>query len=79
MKVTNENLTMLRDKGKHIMDEIRELDTLSKEVIVCETDDERHFSKFLSKASGQMMNFRGVLNHVSKDSNYDFKARDTRK
>ena len=78
MKVANENTTMLKDRCKHIMDEIRELDVLSKELIICETDDERHFSKFLSKALGQMMNFRGVLNQVSKDSNYVFKARDVR-
>ena len=79
MKVSNENVTMLKERCKQIMNEIRELDVLSKELIVCETDDERHFNKFLSKASGQMMNFRGVLNHVSKDSEYTFKARDTRK
>ena len=79
MKVANENAAMLKDRCKHIMDEIRELDVLSKELIICETDDERHFNKFLSKALGQMMNFRGVLNHVSKDSEYTFKARDTRK
>ena len=75
MKITNENATILKDKCKRIMYEISELDTLSKTLIICETDDERHFNKFLSKASGQMMNFRGVLNHVSKDSNYNYKAR----
>ena len=79
MKVANENAAMLKDRCKHIMDEIRELDVLSKELIICETDDERHFNKFLSKSLGQMMNFRGVLNQVSKDSNYVFKARDVRK
>ncbi len=75
MKVTNKNAIMLKDKCKRIMNEIRELDALSKTLIICETDDERHFNKFLSKASGQMMNFRGVLNHISKDSDYDYKAR----
>lgn len=75
MKITNENAIMLKDKCKHIMNEIRELDTLSKALIICETDDERHFNKFLSKALGQMMNFRGVLNHVSKDEGYKYQAR----
>ena len=79
MKVTKENADLLKDKCKCIMREIKDLDTLSKTLIVCETDDERHFNKFLSKALGQMMNFRGVLNQVSKDSNYVFKARDARK
>ena len=75
MKVTKENADLLKDKCKCIMREIKDLDTLSKTLIVCETDDERHFSKFLSKASGQIMNFRGVLNHISKDENYNYQAR----
>ena len=53
MKVTNKNAIILKDKCKRIMNEIRELDALSKTLIICETDDERHFNKFLSKASGQ--------------------------
>ena len=79
MKITNENASMLKDRCKHIMNEIRELDTLSKALIICETDDERHFNKFLSKALGQMMNFRGVLNHVSKDEDYKYQARGEKK
>lgn len=38
MKVANENANILKDKCKCIMNEISELDTLSKTLIVCETD-----------------------------------------
>lgn len=75
MNVSPENTVVLRDKCKHIMREIKELEDLSRTLIVCETDDERHFAKFLSKASGQLMNFRGVLNCVAKDKEYNYQAR----